>query len=364
MKKKKLFSIVGVILILSMILAGCANTSNGSKDGAGNTTTPSATPTNGTDNNDPDPTDTPTPTEEANTATPNTPVGYHGEMVVKDGKIYGSKSNQIARVTGMSMFWSCWSQKYYTAAYVDQMVDEFGCEILRCAYGIQDNGVPHSPSDEKLIEDVINECIKKGVYVILDWHSHGAHNNPEESIKFFSKMAEKYGKYDNVIFELFNEPTQIQWSVVKEYAEKVIPEIRKYSDNLILVGNPQWCQKIEDPANDPISDPNVAYTLHFYAGTHTQWLRDSADRAMSKGIAIFVSEWGSVNADGNGSIAEQSTKDWFEWIDKNQLSSCNWAVNDKNEGSSIFVKDNQYSETGKYIMALIKERTDKSPWKK
>ena len=176
-------------------------------------------------------------------------------------------------------------------------------------------------------------------------------------------MAEKYGEYDNVIFELYNEPMNTSWEEIKTYAELVIPEIRKYSDNLIIVGTPNWSQDVLAAANQPIEDTNVAYALHFYAGTHKKWLRDNADLAMIKGIALFVTEWGSVNADGNGGISKTSTEEWMKWIDENNLSSCNWAINDKDEGSSIFSSGSEISDTGTYIKSLIQARTLNAPWR-
>ena len=46
-------------------------------------------------------------------------------------------------------------------------------------------------------------------------------------------------------------------------------------------------------ANDPLPYSNIMYACHFYTGTHTQWLRDKIDNALSKGIAVFISEWGT-----------------------------------------------------------------------
>lgn len=295
--------------------------------------------------------------------TESTPVAYYGEIITDGNKLVGKNTGETVRVTGMSFFWSNWSQKYYTADYVDYLVDDYNCEIVRCSYGVQDNGVPHDKSCEPLIEDVIEQAIERGVYVIVDWHSHGAHNNPDEAIAYFEQLAEKYGSYDNVIFEIYNEPTQVSWDTVKAYAEKVVPAIRKYSDNLVIVGSPTWSQDVLLAADNPVNGENIAYTLHFYAGTHKQWLRDNADKALEKGIPLFVTEWGSVNADGNGSIDKVSTEEWFEWMDKNNISSCNWAVNDKDEGSSIFKQDSILSETGKYIMELIRERTENAEWR-
>ncbi len=294
--------------------------------------------------------------------TPTSPVGYYGELKVSGNQIVSENTGRNAQVTGMSFFWSNWSAKYYKAEYVEKAVDELGCEIVRAAYGIN-GSVPHLVGDADKVKTIVEAAIDNGVYVIIDWHAHEAHLNPSEAVSFFSMMAKEYGEYDNVIFEVYNEPTQVQWSEVKAYAEQVIAAIRAYSDNLIIVGSPTWSQDVDKAAADPIDDPNVAYTLHFYAGTHKEWLRNRAERAMADGIALFVTEWGSVNADGNGSTDRESTLQWVNWCNKNGVSMCNWAVNDKKEGSSIFNTDDSLTETGEFIKSLISERTALSEWR-
>lgn len=56
-----------------------------------------------------------------------TPVSYHGKLVVRDGQIMGTKSGEVAVLSGMSFFWSNSTKYYYTAEMVDRMVDDFGC---------------------------------------------------------------------------------------------------------------------------------------------------------------------------------------------------------------------------------------------
>ncbi|MBQ4796798.1 cellulase family glycosylhydrolase, partial [Pectobacterium versatile] len=108
------------------------------------------------------------------------------------------------------------------------------------------------------------------MYVIIDWHSHSAENNRSEAIRFFQDMARKYGNKPNVIYEIYNEPLQVSWSnTIKPYAEAVISAIRAIDpDNLIIVGTPSWSQNVDEASRDPINGKNIAYTLHFYAGTH------------------------------------------------------------------------------------------------
>ena len=105
-------------------------------------------------------------------------------------------------------------------------------------------------------------------------------------------MAAQYGKFPNVIYEVFNEPDQETWSQVKAYSTEIIQTIRaKDPDNIILVGSPHWDQDIHTAADDPITgQTNLMYTMHFYAGTHKQWLRDRTDEAIKNGLPIFISE--------------------------------------------------------------------------
>ncbi len=294
----------------------------------------------------------------------NGPVSYYGQLQTSGNKIIGSSYNEPVQVKGMSFFWSNWQGQYWNSGTVDRMVEEFKCEILRCSLGVDDQGSIYNGGDVGALRSVVEAAIAKDIYVIVDWHSHGAHNNTNAAKSFFSEIARDYGKYDNVIFELYNEPTMVSWSTVKGYAEQVIPEIRKYSDNLILVGTPIWSQDVDAAANDPINDSNVAYVLHFYAGTHGGDLRAKGDSALSKNAAIFVSEWGTVNADGDGSVNVGSTEQWLSWMDSNKLSWCNWAISSKAEGSSIFGGDgSSLTEAGNYLKKILNAHAENAVWR-
>ena len=77
------------------------------------------------------------------------------------------------------------------------------------------------------------------------------------------------------------------------------------------------------------------YTVHFYAGTHGQFLRDRSNYALEKGIPIFVSECAGMEASGNGPINYDEWKKWTEWMDKNEISQICWSIADKNETCSM-----------------------------
>lgn len=72
----------------------------------------------------------------------------------------------------------------------------------------------------------------------------------------------------------------------------MIGAIRKHDpDNLVIGGSPEWDQRIDLVATDPIKgQTNVIYLVHFYAGTHGEWLRIRTQSALDAGVPVFVTE--------------------------------------------------------------------------
>lgn len=307
------------------------------------------------------------------------PVSQYGELKAGtnssgNGRIYGtcndySTSGHEVQVRGMSLFWSMDSaqSKYWSKSTVNGLVQKLNIELIRAAMGVDGdwgygNYFTKTSFYQGLMDDVVQAAIDNDIYVIIDYHSHIANENVANAKSFFSRMAQKWGGYDNVIFEIFNEPACavggstscsnfMTWSTIKNYATQVIATIRQYSDNLIIVGTPMWDQQPNAAISSPINDANVAYAFHYYAGTHsTSSEGANAVEAMNAGLSVFVSEWGTINADGDGSVAG-SNSGWQTWLDTYKLSSANWAVSDKSEGASMFTTAGawNYSASGNWV---------------
>jgi endoglucanase len=273
-----------------------------------------------------------------------TPVQQYGALSVNGNKIVGSAGKPVM-LSGVSHFWSNtgWGQEgFYNQKAFSYFAYDWNASLFRVAVGGHESGgyLEDPAGNLKRAEVIIDAAIEGGRYVIIDWHSHHAEDNQEVAIKFFKKMAKKYGKTPNVIYEIYNEPLNTaSWEQnVKPYAEAVIAAIRAEDpDNLIIVGSPNWSQDADVAANDPIKGyANIAYTLHFYAGTHKQELRNKTQIALDKGLAIFATEWGTINANGDGAVAAEETQLWLDFLNANCISNANWSVSNKAEGASIF----------------------------
>lgn len=299
-----------------------------------------------------------------------TPVERHGQLRVAGARIHDA-SDQPVTLRGQGFGWDNWWPQYYNADVVAWLKNDWCVDIVRPAMGIEPEGayLDNPEASKARVRAVVDAAIAEGLYVIIDWHAHDAHQ--AEAVAFFGEMAEAYGDQPNVLYEVFNEPEDDEtWPEVKAYAETVIAAIREHDpDNLVIVGSPEWDQRIDQVAADPITtDPNVVYAVHFYAGTHGQWLRTRTAAAIEEGIPVIVSESSGSEASGMGANDYAEWEAWVEFMDANQISWINYSVSDK-EGETISVLEpgasteggwdaSQLTETGEYIRGVFRSYCD------
>jgi endoglucanase len=298
-----------------------------------------------------------------------TVVEKFGLLKVEGNKIVDRNGNPVV-FRGMSLFWSQWIGKYYNYDCIKWLRDDWKCTVVRAAMAVESGGYLANPNAEMAkIKTVIDACIDLGIYVIIDWHDHNAQLHTNQSISFFQEIARTYGDKPNIIYEIFNEPLQVSWlNIVKPYADSVVKYIRAIDqDNMIIVGSPTWSQDVDIAALYPVQSNNIAYSLHFYAATHKLSLRNKAATALKRGIALFVTEFGTCESSGTGAINYNELDSWFDFMEKNKISWCNWSIADKNETSAALNSGaSQYgnwslseiSESGQVIMERIQNWND------
>ena len=303
---------------------------------------------------------------DASTAIPRKvgPVSYYGALHTSGNKIIGAKNNQQAMLRGVSLFWSdATGASYYNPNVISWVVDNFKIDVFRFAMGIEyydsnggtknavDGGYKTNPEGQlSMIDKMVQTAIENDVYIIIDWHSHRAHQETTIAKDFFQKVSLKYKDVPNVIYEIYNEPVSGSggnWDAIKNYANQVVPGIRANTQNLVIVGTPNWSQHPEQGAQNPIASTNIAYVLHFYASSHSKGSYGGhVTSALNAGYPVFISEWGTTNADGDGEPNASATNEWTQFMDQNNIPNCNWSlrqqtsdVDQKSEKSAIFAGD-------------------------
>lgn len=298
-----------------------------------------------------------------------------GRLHVKGIKLVDKKGHEV-QLRGVSTHGLSWYPQYVNDKCFAQLHDKWGANVVRLAmYTEEYNG--YCSGDAKNRSD-LKKLIKKGVklakkhkmYVIVDWHilSDGNPNSHKKEAKaFFREMSREFKGYNNVIYEICNEPNNgTSWKEIKSYAKSVISTIRENDKKaVIVVGTPIWSQDVDQAAADPIKGDNIMYALHFYAATHKTDLRNKMTAAINKGLPVFVTEYGICDASGNGAIDKREADRWIQTMDEYGVSYIAWNLSNKQESSSIIksscpkvsgFKKSELSDEGRWLYHLLRKK--------
>ncbi len=278
-----------------------------------------------------------------------TPLSLNGRLKLV-GRQLSNQCGSPVQLRGMSSHAVQPHKNCITASSLQALAKDWKSDVIRLAVYTEDiNGtLGYINGDKTLWNDWIDQMVQaakvNGMYVIIDWHIL-ADGNPNKYVAqaktFFGAMSLKYKNESHVLYEICNEPNSgTDWNAIKTYADQVIPVIRANDkEGIILVGTPEWSSKPRDVIANPLSTVNaynVMYTFHFYSGSHYDYnyLRDALGK-----VPVFVSEWGTTSASGDGGYDPNGASNWIKVMDGDnsggvKVSSCNWAFVDKNETSS------------------------------
>lgn len=291
-----------------------------------------------------------------------TPVEKWGQLSVNGNNIV-NKNGKVVQLKGVSTHGIAWFPQYVNKSCFKSF-RKMGVNTIRLAlYSNPNDGF--STSLYGKVEEGVQYATELGMYVIIDWHILSDGNpktHQKQALKFFTRMAKKYKNNNNVIYEICNEPNgNVTWqNDIKPYAKKVIKRIRKYDkNNIIVVGTPTWSQDVDVVAQSPLKNQkNIVYALHFYATTHTDWIRNKLKTARQAGLPILVSEFSICDASGNGGIDYSSARKWMKLLKKYKIGHVAWNISNKAETSALlktscqktgnFARKN-LSKTGKWI---------------
>ncbi len=298
-----------------------------------------------------------------------------GRLRVVDGKLC-SESGEGVMLRGVSTHDLITVESFLNDDLFRELSEDHGVNLVRLAvytYGVGVIGYCTKGDRQRYEENVAKGVAlakANDMYALIDWHilSDGDPNTYLDDAKaFFAKMAETYRDSDNVLYEICNEPNGVDWQTVRSYAEAVIPVIReKDPDSVVIVGNPDWSKDLKSVAADPLAFDNILYTLHFYAATHGQDVRDMTEAASKAGLPIFVSEFGITASSGGFPRDTESADQWIALLEREHISYCMWALSKAPEACSMVrstvpkysgFEQSDYTETGLWLFETLQKHS-------
>lgn len=156
-------------------------------------------------------------------------------------------------------------------------VKSLGCDVVRLPIHFENFCKPEEgyKIPEKILgilDDVVEWTADLNLYVIFDFHN-STHADSATSdkvgdvlIPIWQQLAERYrDAHDHIVFELMNEPHNIEVSVWNEIIAKVFASVRAIDKkHYIVVGGADWNSFEAMKTLPDFKDDKVIYTFHFY----------------------------------------------------------------------------------------------------
>ena len=307
----------------------------------------------------------------------NNPLQAHGALFVKGTQLV-DKTGKPFQLRGVSTHGLNWFPEYVNADAFASMKNDWKINCVRLAMYTAEGDSYCEGGNKENLKNIVSQGVEYatdlGLYVIIDWHVlHDLDPNKykADALAFFDEMSAKYADYDNVIYEICNEPNGgTSWDQIKSYANEVIPVIKKNNpDAVIVVGTPNWSQDVDIAAKDPITGyDNIMYTIHFYADTHRDDLRAKMKTALDAGLPVFCTEFGICDASGAGANNMTEGNAWIRAMNDAGVSYCIWNLSNKGETSSLIKSDcrktsgwtaDELSEAGLWYVGMLGADIDK-----
>ena len=288
------------------------------------------------------------------------PLARFGKIKLVGNQL-SSECGTAIQLRGISSFGPQFNPNCYNNNSLDAIANDWHADVFRIAMYVNEGGYLSDSSYWKSwIDNQVDECVKRGIYCIIDWHILGVDGDPNLVLpyakSFWNYMSKKHAGKKNVLYEICNEPNErfrygnaanekdVNWARIKQYAEIVIPIIRKNDpETMIIVGTPYWSNRPWRVVANPLTGANAhntMYTFHYYAGTAQHNLNLDTVKTILDKIPVFATEAGLSEESGTGVVDVNAAQNFANVLGGNnpagiKVSWCIWSFVDKNESSAL-----------------------------
>jgi endoglucanase len=286
----------------------------------------------------------------ATPAPPVAPGGYYvngNTICTADGRVH-----LLHGVDRPSLEWSSGGENVSLADF--RLMASWNTNVVRIALN-QDFWIAASPLFDPnyaaLVDTAVAWAETEGIDVILDLHWSDAgvlggcvstpttgcqQQMPDvNSITFWSEVAARYQDDGRVLFELYNEPHDVPWSVWKSGGaasdgfqavgmQQLYDAVRATgAENLVLIGGLDWAYDLSGVPANRIDGHNIVYATHPYnTGGRRPNNWDASWGFLTKTDPVIVTEFGNLD---DATCATDYSAELIAYADAHAVSWTAWA---------------------------------------
>lgn len=227
-------------------------------------------------------------------------------------------------------------------------------------------------SDEAYMWRYIDKAVSwsgnLGMYVIIDLHMIGniddANGEQMPNISqnpnifahdFWTRISKHYKDTPNVIFEVYNEPANIEADLWATKGKELIDTIRANAkDQLLIMSGVDYTKDLSWYVDHPIQDNNLAYACHIYPA-HSPFLWDKWFGQLAKEHPVIVTEWGYIDdpttTDQDFLIGNQLDygEKLMAYLNDHNISWLAWAYDDRCEPEMLVDGYKKLTDFGDFV---------------
>lgn len=299
----------------------------------------------------------------------------YGKLKQVGKKLVSSRTNEEVELNGVSLFHlvdygntynkaNLSTLKYWGVnalrlpAYLQTKSASSGC-TKNCDYVTpKDDGL-----DSKLMEyyesmdRIIDIASDLGFYVMIDFHclgENGSLKNWQDLAKdFFTHFGQKYGKQDNIIWELANEPFSTSNEDLADYSNVMVNLIKNYDSNpVIVIGENNSSGKLQDETYRAIKEKindDFFISIHYYNHQIEDLVKDGNvfqpnifANYYNNGIPLAFTEWSNVCVRSCNQLnipldhVKMVTENYLDWWSNNKIPNFVFMLTHASFGHSLW----------------------------
>ena len=214
------------------------------------------------------------------------------------------------------------------------------------------------------------------MYVIFDMHFIGNIENglgkemPDidihpkyATVQFWTQTASYFKDVPHVVFDIYNEPTNISAQLWSKNANEIVKVIRRQGANqIIIVAGTYYSKDLSWVKEHPIDDENIVYASHIYPiDKESMWEHYFGE--ISEKYPVLVTEWGFMDKSSRNTkqvhlVGDEKTyaAQLINYLDEKEIGWLAWCYDDTWE-PRVFNKDfKTYTKFGEFLIEKLNEK--------